>query len=524
MIGGDVTDMGTGAQWTGGEWFVVEADESDGTHLELPLFGTIVTNIDIDHLDHYGSLRGITDAFDRYLGQIGGPKVVCGDDAALVRLAADHDAVTYGLGQHVDVRGVDLHPVAGSFRFGVERGGNRVADILLPMRGIHNVVNALGALALAMEVGVDADVAARALARFGGVARRFDIRAVGNGITFVDDYAHLPTEIDAVLAAARHSGDGWRRVIAVFQPNRYNRIAEMWDEYHSAFVDADLVVLTDVYPSGTVPIPGVTGKLLVNAVSRRPPSDAVSCGCRGATTSSPTWPSQVRRGRRLHLDGMRRHRVASRRGDGDTQWSRAVKPATHTTSATADAVEHAARCSATRRAAMLPLAPMTTYRVGGTCGVVRLGRAASTISVAVARRPRRDRDCPCCVVGRGSNMLVADAGFGGIAISVAACADDIEIGDTDGAAEIDVVAGGGVALPVLARRTAASGVTGFEWAVGVPGSIGGAVKMNAGGHGSDMAACVRSVEILDLAATRPQVERCGRDRPRPGLSELCAHR
>ncbi len=276
VIGGDVTDMGTGAQWTGGEWFVVEADESDGTHLELPLFGTIVTNIDIDHLDHYGSLSGITDAFDRYLGQIGGPKVVCGDDAALVRLAADHDAITYGLGQHVDVRGVDLHPVAGSFRFGVERGGNRVADILLPMRGIHNVVNALGALALAMEVGVDADVAARALARFGGVARRFDIRAVGNGITFVDDYAHLPTEIAAVLAAARHSGDGWRRVIAVFQPNRYNRIAEMWDQYHSAFVDADLVVLTDVYPSGTVPIPGVTGKLLVNAVLDAHPQSRVA--------------------------------------------------------------------------------------------------------------------------------------------------------------------------------------------------------------------------------------------------------
>ena len=266
VIGGDVNDMGTGAQWTGGEWFVVEADESDGTHLELPLHGTILTNIDVDHLDHYGSIEGIEAAFDRYLAQVPGPKVVCVDDERTAGVAAHHDAVTYGLRDGAEIRAVAVAPTGGSFRFDIERHGEHLASVHLPLRGEHNVANATGAFAMALELGVAPDVAADALGRFGGVARRFDVRGRDGGATFVDDYAHLPTEIDAVLRAARDSGDGWRRVVAVFQPNRYNRMAEMWPSYADAFEAADVVVLTDIYPSGTQPIPGVTGKLVVNAV------------------------------------------------------------------------------------------------------------------------------------------------------------------------------------------------------------------------------------------------------------------
>jgi len=266
VIGGDVTDMGTGAQWTGGEWFVVEADESDGTHLELPLHGTILTNIDIDHLDYYGSIEQIEAGFDRYLAQIPGPKVVCADNLRSARVAAHHDAVTYGMHETADVRAVAVRADGGSFHFDVERDGAVLTSVHLPLRGEHNVVNATGALTMAVEVGVDPHVAAAALSKFGGVARRFDIRGHDAGATFVDDYAHLPTEINAVLRAARDSGDGWKRTIAVFQPNRYNRMAVMWQEYADAFEAADLVVLTDIYSSGTQPIPGVTGKLVLNAV------------------------------------------------------------------------------------------------------------------------------------------------------------------------------------------------------------------------------------------------------------------
>ena len=275
VIGGDVTDTGTGAQWTGADWLVVEADESDGTHLELPLHGTILTNVDRDHLDHYGSFDAVIDSFDRYLAGIAGPKVLCADDPVTAALAARHGAITYGLAEDAEVRAVDLEPRAGSFEFTVERRGRSIGQVRLPLRGVHNVVNATGAIAMADAIGIAPATATAALARFGGVARRFDIRGVDGGATFVDDYAHLPGEIAAVLGAARHSGDGWDRVVAVFQPNRYHRIAEMWHEYHSAFVDADVVVITDVYASGTAPIPGVTGKLIVNAVLDRHPGARV---------------------------------------------------------------------------------------------------------------------------------------------------------------------------------------------------------------------------------------------------------
>jgi UDP-N-acetylmuramate--alanine ligase len=280
VVGGDVTDVGTGAQWTGGEWLVVEADESDGTHLELPLHGAILTNVEVDHLDHYGSFDSIVASFDDFLAQVPGPKVVSADDPAAASLAFRHGATTFGFSEHADVRAVDVRSEHGTTVFGVERrdANGAVVElgrVSLPMRGDYNVLNAVGALAMALEVGVDiADVIA-SLAKFGGVARRFDIRGADGGATFVDDYAHLPSEIRAVLSGARHGGDEWRRVIAVFQPNRYNRIAEIWNDYGDAFGDADVVVLTDIYPSGTTPIPGVTGKLIVNAVTAERPDQRV---------------------------------------------------------------------------------------------------------------------------------------------------------------------------------------------------------------------------------------------------------
>jgi UDP-N-acetylmuramate--alanine ligase len=274
IIGGDVADVGTGAEWTGSDWFVVEADESDGTHSHLPLVGTVLTNIDRDHLDHFGSFAALVESFSDYLDRVAGPRVVCLDDPVAEPLARRPDCVSYGLHPESRYRVVDVVASEGRQDFAVEHPGGRT-QVRLPLRGVHNAVNATGALALAVEIGVDPDVAARALGAFGGVARRFDIRAVDGGATFVDDYAHLPAEIAAVLAAARHSGDGWRRVIAVFQPNRFNRMSEIWRDYAECFADADLVVLTDIYSSGTTPIPGVTGKLVVNAVTEADPTRRV---------------------------------------------------------------------------------------------------------------------------------------------------------------------------------------------------------------------------------------------------------
>jgi UDP-N-acetylmuramate--alanine ligase len=266
LVGGDVNDVGTGAHWTGNDLLVVEADESDGTFLELPLHATILTNVEVDHLDHFGTAEAIAAAFDEYVAGVSGPKVVCADDPVAARLAAIHGAVTYGTAEGATFRAVDVDSDHGALTFGVVHDGARLGDVHLPLRGVHMARNATAAIAMAHLLGAPFEAAATALARFGGVARRFDFRGDHDGITFVDDYAHLPTEIAAVLEAAATSGDGWQRIVAVFQPNRYRRMEILSPEYRDAFVRADITVITDIYPSGEAPIPGVTGKLVVNAV------------------------------------------------------------------------------------------------------------------------------------------------------------------------------------------------------------------------------------------------------------------
>lgn len=277
VVGGDLNDVGTGAHWTGGQWLVVEADESDKTFLELPLEGTIVTNIEPDFLGNYGgSFAAIVEAFERYLAAIPGPKVLCIDDPETAALAARHATATYGTGDRADYRAVDVESDHGTQRFTVVGHDAPLGEITLPLRGVHNVRNATGAIAMALSIGAPLDAAQRALARFGGVARRFDVRGRVDGITLVDDYGHLPSEIAATLAAAAGSGDGWRRVVAVFQPNRYSRIAALAGDYRDAFVDADLAVVTEIYPSGEQPLPGVTGKLVVDAVLDAHPGQRVA--------------------------------------------------------------------------------------------------------------------------------------------------------------------------------------------------------------------------------------------------------
>ncbi len=275
VIGGDVADLGTGARWGEGGWLVVEADESDGTHLELPLYGTILTNVETDHLDHYGTFDEIVAGFDRYLAQVDGPKILCLDDPVAARLAPAHHALTYGLHPDARYRAHSVAAAGGTLRFTVDRDGDPLGEIVVPLRGTHNVRNATAAAALADAVGVPFEATARALAGFGGVTRRFDVRARHDGITLIDDYAHLPTEIASVLEAAATSGDPWQRIVSVFQPNRFNRMAVLSADYRDAFVHADVAVITDIYPSGTAPIPGVTGKLVVDAVCRAHPEQRV---------------------------------------------------------------------------------------------------------------------------------------------------------------------------------------------------------------------------------------------------------
>jgi UDP-N-acetylmuramate--alanine ligase len=273
VIGGEVNEVGSNAAFGEGEWLVVEADESDGTFLHLAPQAALVTNIEPDHLDHYGNFDALVRAFEEFVASVDGPVVCSADDAVSARLAREHPELrTYGFAPNADYRIVDEIVDARGCRFGLIVDDVR-SDIAVPA-GVKASTNAAGAIAVALELGVDIEAAVRALAPFGGVARRFQYRGERDGVTFIDDYAHLPTEVGSAIAAARQGP--WRRIVVVFQPHRYSRTASIGPDFADAFTDADTLVLTDVYAAGETPIPGVSGRLILRAVLDRHPSLAVA--------------------------------------------------------------------------------------------------------------------------------------------------------------------------------------------------------------------------------------------------------
>ena len=282
IIGGDVHGVGSGASWDSGEYLVVEADESDGTHEQLPLGAAIVTNIDVDHLDHFATFDNLVESFAKFLDGVHGPKVVCADDQSLAQIASTREVTTFALHAPALFTVNNMKFLDGGSTFDVLQhevvgdAGVVLGSARLQLRGEHNVSNALGVIALSTLLGIDFDSCVAALSEFTGVARRFDQRGADDGVVFVDDYAHLPTEISAVLSSCTDVSDTWTRVVAVFQPNRYNRMQHMSDAYANCFAHADHVVITDIYSSGTTPIAGVTGKLVVDAIVRANPQTSIA--------------------------------------------------------------------------------------------------------------------------------------------------------------------------------------------------------------------------------------------------------
>jgi UDP-N-acetylmuramate--alanine ligase len=276
--GGIINAYGTNARLGGGDWMVVEADESDGTFLKLPADVAIVTNVDAEHLDHFKTFAAVQEAFVSFVENVPfyGFAVMCSDHPIVQRLVGrieDRRIVTYGENPQADVRLVDLDLAGGRSRFTVlfrDRRGQTVHEIrslTLPMPGRHNALNATAAIAVAHELGIGNDAIAKALANFGGVKRRFTRTGDWNGVAIFDDYGHHPVEIAAVLRAARDSTKG--QVIAVVQPHRYTRLKTLFEPFSTCFNDADAVIVADVYPAGEAPIEGADRDSLVNAVRAR---------------------------------------------------------------------------------------------------------------------------------------------------------------------------------------------------------------------------------------------------------------
>ena len=264
--GGIINAYGTNARLGSGDWMVVEADESDGTFLKLPADIAVVTNIDPEHLDHYGSFDKVRDAFRQFVENVPfyGFGVMCTDHPevqALVGRIEDRRVITYGANPQADVLLIDLKASNGGSSFKVAfrdrkaETTHEITDLVLPMPGRHNALNATAAIAVAHELGISDAAIRTALAGFGGVKRRFTRTGEWNGVTIIDDYGHHPVEIAAVLKAARDSTRS--KVIAVVQPHRYSRLQSLFEEFCTCFNDADTVIVADIYPAGEAPIPGI---------------------------------------------------------------------------------------------------------------------------------------------------------------------------------------------------------------------------------------------------------------------------
>ncbi|MCJ2185536.1 UDP-N-acetylmuramate--L-alanine ligase [Novosphingobium beihaiensis] len=279
--GGIINAYGSNARLGESDWMVVEADESDGSFLRLDGTIAVVTNIDPEHLDHYGSFERVKEAFVEFIENVPfyGAAMLCIDHPevqAIIPKVRDRRVVTYGFSAQADIRGENVTPYPGGNRFDValrQRDGSfrRIEGIELPMPGRHNVQNALAAVGVAVEMGCADAVIQTGFGKFGGVKRRFtkvgEVAMEGGGVTIIDDYGHHPVEIRAVLAAAREGVKG--RVIAVVQPHRFTRLRDHMDDFQAAFNDADVVYASPVYAAGEQPIAGIDSEAMVNGMKAR---------------------------------------------------------------------------------------------------------------------------------------------------------------------------------------------------------------------------------------------------------------
>jgi len=275
--GGIINSYGSNARLGASDWMVVEADESDGSFLRLDGTYAIVTNIDPEHLDHYGSFEKVKDAFVEFVENVPfyGAALLCLDHPevqAIIPRVRDRRVVTYGFSAQADIRGVNVTPIPGGNRYEAiirNRDGTTrsIEGIELPMPGRHNVQNSLAAIGVALELGVSDEIIRTGFAKFGGVKRRFTRVGEVDGVTIIDDYGHHPVEIRAVLSAAREGAKG--RVIAVVQPHRFTRLHDLMEEFQGAFNDADIVYVAPVYAAGEQPIEGVDAVALVTGLKMR---------------------------------------------------------------------------------------------------------------------------------------------------------------------------------------------------------------------------------------------------------------
>lgn len=472
-VGAEIPILGSNAHWDPrGEYFVAEGDESDGT---LQLFhpeDALILNIEEEHLDFYKDLAAIEQVFAKLVTQTSGKVFYCADDPNAARLCgARSGSISYGFCDHARYRAtaIELHDFAATFS--VERGDEKIGDATLSVPGRHNVSNALGVIALATELGIPFDRIEKSLGTFRHARRRFEIKYQSDRFLLVDDYAHHPTEIRATLATARSAGR--KRVLTMFQPHRYSRTKALRRDFGGAFDDADRVLVADVYPASEAALPGVTGQTIADAISEH--------GHR-AVSYQPRLD-------RLHADMGRMLEegdLVLSLGAGNVHEQLAILAAELVIAERLKEIvgkEGEVRLSE-------PLAKHTTLRVGGPAQFWVEPRTEEALA-KVIRFCRRE-NLPLFVIGRGSNLLVRDGGIRGVVVHPSG--GEFDRIETSG---LEVTAGVGAKLKQVAFAGKAAGIGGFEWMEGIPGAVGGGLRMNAGAMGVQTFDQVVRVRYLD---------------------------
>ena len=472
-VGAEIPILGSNAHWDArGGFFVAEGDESDGT---LQLFQpehALILNVEEEHLDFYRDLTAIEAVFRKLLARTKGMVFFCADDLHATRICEPHQrAISYGFGESAQYRatGLELHDFAATFC--VQRGDEKLGDATLSVPGKHNVSNAVGVIALATELGIPFEKIAKSLATFRHARRRFEIKYQSERFLLVDDYAHHPTEIRATLATAKSAGR--KRVLTMFQPHRYSRTKALRFEFGGAFDDADQVVITDVYPASEPALPGITGQTIADAIAQH--------GHR-AVSYQPRLD-------RLHGD------VGQMLLDGDLVLSLGagnVHEQLARLAAELVIAEKLKEIVGAQGEVRLsePLAKHTTLRVGGPAQFWVEPRTEEALAKLI--RFCRRENLPLFVIGRGSNLLVRDGGIRGVVVHPSG--GDFDKVDASG---LEVTAGVGAKLKQIAYAGKTAGIGGFEWMEGIPGSVGGGLRMNAGAMGVQTFDQVVRVRYLD---------------------------
>ena len=457
-VGAEIPILGTNARWDSeGEWFVAEGDESDGTLINYHPEHAIVLNIEPEHLDFYKDLTAIDAVYYRLISQTAGKVFYCADDEGAQRVCASHPrAISYGLSAEAHYQITNLTTENFKSRFTVSRHGKALGEVLLNIPGAHNAVNALAALALASEIGQSFESIAAALEAFRGAKRRFEVIYDSPRQTIIDDYGHHPTEIAATLATARTGGHG--RVIAMFQPHRYTRTQALKDAFGRAFALADHVFVSDIYPASEKPIPGISGQTLV---------DAMLAAGHTSANHVPDIASIHQAAAALAEDGD----LILSLGAGNIHEAGYRLAQDLKMRDTLQSVMGAGRIKLYE-----PLSKHTTMRIGGPAQF--WVEPESEEGFADLVRHCFDENIPLMVIGRGSNLLVRDGGIPGVVAHLSR--GDFQRHEVNGT---EITAGVGVKFKQLSALARSASITGFEWMEGIPGNLGGGLRMNAGAMG-----------------------------------------